>query len=132
MPSLRIQKPLCPGTVYPAKIIGAVEKPSKAGNLMLELIVKVGDSGNVFEIRDYLVFTPNMIGRLTRFAEAIGLPTPQDEGETLSIEVDDCVGKRAQVELGNSERGNPKTGKPYLEITAWFPVSTGSAEPHPF
>ena len=132
MPSLKVPKPLTAGNLYPAKIVGAVEKTSKAENPMLELTVKVGDPGNTVEIRDYLVFTPNMMGNLTRFARSIGLPTPQSEGETFSIEVDDCLGRRAQVELRNSDRVNPKTGKPYLEITTWVPLPTGGTEPYPF
>jgi hypothetical protein len=133
MPSVTIQKPLLAGNVYTAKIIQAAEKTSKrSGNPMLELTVKVGEPGNTVEIRDYLVFTPNMMGNLTRFAEAIGLPVPQNEGETLSIEEKDCLGKRARVELGDSERENPKTGKPYLEITAWLPLPAGDTESRPF
>ena len=128
MPSLTIQKPLTAGNIYPAKIIKVEEGVSKNGNQMLVLTVKVGHPGNTIEIRDYLAFTQNNMGSLTQFAEAIGLPIPQNEGETLSIEVDDCLGRRAQVELGNSEKVNSKTGNHYLEIKVWLPLPASGAD----
>jgi hypothetical protein len=132
MPSLTIQSPLIAGNVYPAKIINVEEGVSKNGNTMLILTVKVGHPGNTIELRDYLAFTQNNTGNLTQFAGAIGHPTPQNEGETLSIEPDDCIGKRALVKLGNSERVSDKTGKPYLEIEAWLPLPASDVEANTF
>jgi hypothetical protein len=115
--------------VYPAKIIKAEAGISKSGgNPMLTLTVKVGNPDNTLEIRDYLAFTQNNTGNLIQFAGVIGHPTPQNEGERLSIEPDDCIGKRALVELGNSERVSDKTGKPYLEIKAWLPLPASDVE----
>ena len=99
---------------------------------MLILTVKVGNPGNTVEIRDYLAFTQNNTGNLIQFAGALGLPTPQNEGETLSIDPDDCIGKRALVKLGNSERVSDKTGKPYLEIEAWLPLPASDVEANTF
>lgn len=133
MPSLTIQSPLIAGNIYPAKIIKAEAGVSKSsGNEMLTLTVKVGAPGNTVEIREYLAFTQNNAGNLIQFAGAIGHPTPQNEGEELSIEPDDCIGKRALVKLGNSERVSDKTGKPYLEIEAWLPLAASDVEANTF
>ena len=132
MPSLLIPQLFATGGPHPAKIVGAVQRESKNGNPMLEITVKIGTPGNTVEIRHHLVFTPNTVRILLQFAEAIGLPIPQGEGEHLTIEADQCIGQRAQVELGNSERVSPKTGKPYLEITRWLPLTKGGNETQPF
>jgi hypothetical protein len=128
MPTLNVSKSLAPGGPYPAKIVEAVERESKAGNPMIELRVKVGGAGCSAEIRDYLVFTANNLGALTQFAVVIGLRVPTHEGESLRIEADDCLGQRALVEIGNSDRVSPKTGNPYLEITKWLPLASGDTE----
>lgn len=132
MPTLNVSKSPAPGGPYPAKIVEAVERESKAGNPMIELRVKVGGPGCSVEIRDYLVFTANNLGALTQFAAAIGLRVPTHEGESLCIEADDCLGQRALVEIGNSDRVSPKTGNPYLEITKWLPLAAGDTEQRPF
>jgi hypothetical protein len=132
MPSLNVSRALAPGGPYPAKIVEAVERESKAGNPMIELRVKVGGAGCSVEIRDYLVFTANNLGALTQFAAAIGLRVPTHEGESLCIEADDCLGQRALVEIGNSDRVSPKTGNPYLEITKWLPLPAADTQLHPY
>ena len=132
MPSLNVSRALAPGGPYPAKIVEAVERESKAGNPMIELRVKVGGPGCSVEIRDYLVFTANNLGALTQFAAAIGLRVPTHEGESLCIEADDCLGQRALVEIGNGDRVSPKTGNPYLEITKWLPLPAADTQLHPY
>ena len=121
MPSVKIerseQQSITPG-VHSAMIENAVEATSKAGNEMLKLEVKVGP----LKFTSWVVFTSKNSNNVADFAIAIGKKVV--DGKTLVIEVEDCIGKTAKVELAPGERINEKTGKPYLEIKRWLPSTT--------
>lgn len=120
MPSVKIelgeQKQAVEAGIHLAKITDAVEAISKAGNDMLKLEVSVG----LLKFNSWIVFTTKNSRNLADFAEAIGLKVV--DGKPLAIEIDDCVGKVAKVELGPGEKISEKTGKAYLEIKRWLPV----------
>ena len=122
MPSVKIelgeQKQGIEAGIHLAKITDAVEAISKAGNDMLKLEVAVGP----LKFNSWVVFTTKNSRNLADFAEAIGLKVV--DGKPLAIEIDDCVGKVAKVELAPGEKISEKTGKAYLEIKRWLPLDS--------
>jgi hypothetical protein len=129
MPSLKIESTDQPSQIeagiHLARIETAVDAVSKAGNEMLQLGVKVGP----LTFKTWVVFTAKNSRNVAEFATAIGKKVV--EGKTLVIETEDCVDKIAKVELGPGERINEKTGKPYLEIKRWLPLSAGADDLSP-
>ena len=125
MPSVKIKTSehvsIRPG-IHMGTIEDAVDAVSGAGNEMLKLRVKVG--GLTFTT--WVVFTTKNSRNVAEFATSIGKKVV--EGKTLTIETEDCIGKTATVELGEGERINEKTGKPYLEIKRWLPPGTESTD----
>lgn len=125
MPSLTIDtsgSAVLTAGIHLARIEHAVDAVSKAGNEMLKVEVKVKTS----TINAYVVFTTKNSANVADFGRALGKQVI--EGKTLTIEVADCIGKIVKVELGDSDRINNNTGKPYLEIKRWYPASHGSAD----
>jgi hypothetical protein len=92
---------------------------------MLKLRVKVGS----LNFNSWVVFTVKNSRNVAEFATSIGKKVV--EGKTLTIETEDCIGKTATVELGEGERINDKTGKPYLEIKRWLPPGTQATDLSP-
>lgn len=126
MPSLKIESTestqnIGPG-IHLARIEHAIDAVSKAGNEMLQLEVKVGP----LTFKSWVVFTAKNSRNVSEFATAIGKKVV--EGKTLTIETEDCIGKIAKVELGEGDRINEKTGKGYLEIKRWLPLSAGASD----
>jgi hypothetical protein len=126
MPSLKIESTeqtqnIGPG-IHLARIDHAIDAVSKAGNEMLQLEVKVGP----LTFRSWVVFTAKNSRNVAEFATAIGKKVV--EGKTLTIETEDCIGKIAKVELAEGDRINEKTGKGYLEIKRWLPLSAGASD----
>lgn len=118
MPSVKIDKSeqvSVKAGIHMATIEDATEAVSNAGNEMLKLRVKVG----TLFFNAWVVFTTKNSRNVAEFATSIGKKVV--EGKTLTIETEDCIGKTATVELGEGERINDKTGKPYLEIKRWLP-----------
>jgi len=119
MPSVKIelgeQKQAIEAGIHLATITDAVEAISKAGNDMLKLEVAVGP----LKFNSWVVFTTKNSRNLAEFAEAIGKKVV--DGKNLFIDVDDCIGKTAKVELGPGDKISEKTGKPFLEIKRWLP-----------
>ena len=126
MPSLKIESTESTQTIAPgihlARIEHAIDAVSKAGNEMLQLEVKVG----ALTFKSWVVFTAKNSRNVAEFATAIGKKVT--EGKTLTIETDDCIGKLAKVELAEGDRINEKTGKGYLEIKRWLPMSAGVSD----
>ena len=129
MPSLKIESIDQPNQIeagiHLARIETAVDAVSKAGNEMLQLEVKVGP----LTFKSWVVFTAKNSRNVAEFAIAIGKRVV--EGKTLVIETEDCIGKIAKVELGAGDRISEKTGKPYLEIKRWLPLSAGADDLSP-
>lgn len=122
MPSVKIElgkkQQAIEAGIHLAKITDAVEAISKAGNEMLKLEVAVGP----LKFNSWVVFTTKNSDNLAEFAEAIGLKFA--DGKDLAIEIDDCVGKTARVELGPGNKISEKTGNAYLEIKRWLPLDS--------
>lgn len=120
MPSVKIelgeQKQAIEAGMHLARIENATEAVSKAGNEMLKLEVSVGP----LKFNSWVVFTTKNSRNVADFAEAIGKKVV--DGKALTIEVDDCIGKVALVELAPGDKISEKTGKPYLKITKWLPL----------
>ena len=125
MPSVKIKTSehvsIRPG-IHMGPIEDAVDAVSGAGNEMLKLRVKVG--GLTFTT--WVVFTTNNSKNLAEFAVAIGKKAVEDK--VLTIEAEDCIGKSAMVKLGDSNKINPKTQEPFLEIKGWLPPVTESTD----
>lgn len=125
MPSIKIDKSeqiSIKAGIHSAIIDDAAEAVSNAGNEMLKLKVKVGS----LTFNSWVVFTTKNSRNVAEFATSIGKKVV--EGKTLTIETEDCIGKTATVELGEGERINDKTGKPYLEIKKWLPPGSESTD----
>jgi hypothetical protein len=125
MPSIKIDKSeqvSIKAGIHSAIIDDAAEAVSNAGNEMLKLKVKVGS----LTFNSWVVFTTKNSRNVAEFATSIGKKVV--EGKTLTIETEDCIGKTATVELGEGERINEKTGKPYLEIKRWLPPGSESTD----
>lgn len=122
MPSVKIElgkkQQAIEAGIHLAKITDAVEAISKAGNDMLKLEVAVGP----LKFNSWVVFTTANSDNLAEFAQAIGIKVV--DGKPLAIEVDDCVGKTARVELRPGNKISEKTGNPYLEIKRWLPLDS--------
>ena len=114
MPSIKIDKSeqvSIKAGIHSAIIDDAAEAVSNAGNEMLKLKVKVGS----LTFNSWVVFTTKNSRNVAEFATSIGKKVV--EGKTLT-----------KVELGEGERINEKTGKPYLEIKRWLPPGTESTD----
>jgi len=84
---------LAAGT-YPATIISAVEKVSKSGNDMIELILETKGGNHIY---DYLVFVENAAFRVDAFISAIG-KAPQ-KGKEVELTADELVGVELNIEV---------------------------------
>lgn len=126
MPSLKIESTESTQTIAPgihlARIEHAIDAVSKAGNEMLQLEVKVGP----LTFKSWVVFIQSQMQNLKQFANAIGKKVINDK--MLTIETEDCIGKVVKVELAEGSRINEKTGKGYLEIKRWLPLSAGASD----
>jgi len=112
---------LKPGGIYLAKVTKTEEGISDKGNPVMTLFVSVGATGNAVLIRDYLTFTAYGKRKLIGFARAVGLPAPDNEEDEVEIDAEDCLGRRALVEVKAREKTD-KDGVPYLGITKWLPL----------
>ena len=91
------QRKLLSAGQYPARIIEAVEKASKAGNDMIELLVTVrGADGKERELRDWLVGNDRGALKLRHAAEAVGALAKYEAGE---IGQNDFPGHNVRVKI---------------------------------
>ena len=94
---------LAPGW-HPARIREAVERPSKAGNDMMEVVFVITDlDGNERELRDY--FTDSQVSalKIQNLCEAIG-GTALEHYQAGAISQDDFPGHDVSVRLGIEKR----------------------------
>lgn len=100
------QRKLLPAGHYPARVIEAVEKASKAGNDMIELLVAVRDAaGSEREFRDWLLGNERGALKLRHAAEAVGALAKYEAGE---IGQDDFPGHNVRVKIiVEKRRGYP-------------------------
>jgi hypothetical protein len=116
-----VQQTVFPEGDYNFTIDDAGEKESKAGNTMIELTITAvtddfKDSSCVY---DNLVFTPKAFFHIDEFRVATG--DTLVEGQTVSLEAEDCVGRRGRAHL----IVDTYNGKAKNKIGAYLPP-TGS------
>jgi hypothetical protein len=84
--------------IYEFEVVEAKEKLSKAGNEMIEALVKVYDKeGKWQNIFDYLVSSDGMAYKVRHFAAACGMLVAYEKGE---LRADDFVGKTGRCQVG--------------------------------
>lgn len=96
---------LLPKGMYDFEIAEATEKQSKAGNDMVELVVRVYDNeGRSRKLFDWLVDSEGAAYKIRHFAEATGMLAEYEKGELRSH---DMVGKtgRCQVIIKKDKGG---------------------------
>ncbi len=64
---------LLPDGEYNAFVTQAVGKPSGKGNAMVELTLQINHEGVSYDVKDFLLFTDNMIWKTKHFCESAGL-----------------------------------------------------------
>lgn len=115
---------LIPDGWYDATVIKADEKPSKKGNDMIEVTLRVFlNDGRTAQIRDYLLEA--MLEKMLHFCAAADLSEHYESGE---LKPEDIVGADVRCEIGAQE---DKTGKypPRNQVTDYQPrgsAATGS------
>lgn len=91
------QFPLLEPGVYDFQVMDAHVKVSRAGNPMIELILKVwGKNGAEFTIYDYLLSTPNMAWKLKHFCDSVGLAK---EYESKSFDEFKCINRFGKADI---------------------------------
>ena len=95
---------------YDARITEAVEKPSKRGNDMIELVVIVPDAdGQERTLRDWLTDTTMGALKLRHAAEAVGALSRYEAGE---IDQSDFPGHVVRVKISiEKRRGYPDANR---------------------
>jgi len=106
--------------IHQCVIADAEDGVSQAGNEMLKITAKIGQ----MPIKTWVVFTAKNSRNVVAFAGAMGIRAKV--GDTVNIEAEALIGRRATVELGEGDRISDKTGKPYLEIKRWLPAQSES------
>lgn len=95
---------LWPRGLYDFEVVEAKERVSKAGNDMIELVVKVyNPEGRYRQIFDYLVETDATGYKLRHFAKAVNLLAQYEKGE---LSADDCVGRTGRCQLAIKKDNN--------------------------
>ena len=79
---------------YPATIIEAIEKVSKNGNDMIEIVFETEGGHRIY---DYLVFTEKTAFKVDAFISAIG-KAPQ-KGKEVELTADELVGVELNIEV---------------------------------
>lgn len=83
--------------IYDAVIASSSDSQSKTGNPMMDMTVSVyDDNGKAHDVRDFLVFTPQMMWKVVHFAESSGLSKEYESGALCSKV---AVGKRVKVKI---------------------------------
>ncbi|MGH7065755.1 MAG: hypothetical protein ACREET_16905 [Stellaceae bacterium] len=107
--------------LHPARISEAVEKPSKAGNDMIELTVLVPDAeGNERTLRDWLTDSPLAALKVRHAAEAVGALSKYEAG---NIGQEDFAGLDVVVKIGIRKRRGFPDANEILDYSA--PGSAG-------
>jgi hypothetical protein len=112
---------LIPNGDYDFEIVKATEKKSKAGNIMMELKLKVWDSnGKERFMFDFLLTdTDMMMFKFKHFCESVGLQSQFELGEVTE---GDCLNKSGRVRIfiqqdKSGQYGPRNSVKDYLSVT---------------
>lgn len=82
---------------YDAVITSSSDTQSKTGNGMMDITVSVFDEhGKAHDVRDFLVFTKQMMWKIVHFSDSAGVLKEYEEGKLCSELI---VGKRVKVRI---------------------------------
>jgi len=91
---------------YPATIIEAIEKVSKNGNDMIEIVFEVEGGHRIY---DYLVFTEKTAFKVDAFLSATG--KAPEKGKEVEIVADELVGVELSIEVEVEPASGPYDAK---------------------
>ena len=91
---------------YPATIIEAIEKVSKNGNDMIEIVFETEGGHRIY---DYLVFTDKTGYKVDAFLSAIG--KAPEKGQEVELVADELVGVELSIEVEIEPADGPYDAK---------------------
>ena len=91
---------------YPATIIEAIEKVSKNGNDMIEIVFETEGGHRIY---DYLVFTEKTAFKVDAFLSAIG--KAPEKGQEVELVADELVGVELNIEVEIEPANGPYEAK---------------------
>lgn len=104
---------------YGFDVQDALEKTSKAGNDMIELVLNVyNEHGDVKQVRDYLL--ESIAWKIRSAAQACGLSTEYDSGHLTAM---DFVGKSGKLQLKIQKSKDPQYGDKNVVADYYMAVS---------
>jgi len=100
--------------IYDAVVTSSQDTQSKKGSPMMDITLTVYDEeGKTHEVRDFLVFTRQMMWKVIHFAESAGIIKEYKEGKLCSkIAIDKRVLVKISTEEGKEIPGEKLNGKP--------------------
>lgn len=100
--------------IYEAVITSSQDTQSKTGNPMMDMTVTVYDeNGKAHDIRDFLVFTKQMMWKVIHFCDSAGILKEYEEGNLCSqVAIDKRVMVKVIVEEGREIPQDKLQGKP--------------------
>jgi len=99
---------------YEAVITSSQDKTSNSGNPMMDMTIAVYDAeGKPHDVRDFLVFTNQMMWKIIHFASSAGIMKEYEEGKLCSqIAIDRRVRVKITIEEGSEIPEDKLKGKP--------------------
>lgn len=100
--------------VYEGIITSSQDTKSSTGNPMMDMTITVYDeNGKPYEIREFLVFTKNMMWKVIHFADSSGLLKEYEEGRLCSeVAINKRVVVKVVIEEGKEIPQDKLQGKP--------------------
>lgn len=111
---------------YLARCKSAVEKLSKSGSEMIEMIWEVEDNGGLFEVKSFL--TPKMAWIIDQIKKSIGLDL--EEGADAEITPEVLINKYLLVDVECAEyQGQPQNSiRKYMPYEGQLPENAVTSE----
>ncbi len=99
---------------YDALVTASSDTQSKTGNPMMDMTVSVyDDNGKAHDVRDFLVFTKQMMWKIVHFADSAGLLKEYESGKLCSeVAINQRIRVKITVEPGNEISEDKLKGKP--------------------
>lgn len=89
--------------IYDAVVTASQDTVSSKGSPMMDITLSVYDeNGNTHDVRDFLVFTKQMMWKIVHFAQSAGIMNLYQNGRLCS---DTAINKRVQVKLTVEQGG---------------------------
>lgn len=100
--------------VYEGIITSSQDTKSSTGNPMMDMTITVYDeNGKPYDIREFLVFTKNMMWKVIHFADSSGLLKEYEEGRLCSeVAINKRVVVKVVIEEGKEIPQDKLQGKP--------------------